>query len=36
MPAKKKEVKPAPKKGAKKTLKGGKKLGDTKLMAVFT
>jgi hypothetical protein len=29
-------VKPAPKKGAKKTLKGGKKLGDSKLMVSFT
>jgi hypothetical protein len=32
MACKKKEVKPAPKKDAKKALKGSKKLGDTKLM----
>jgi hypothetical protein len=32
----KKKVKVAPKKPAKKTLKGSKKLGETKLMAVYT
>jgi hypothetical protein len=32
MACKKKEVKPAPKKDAKKSLKGAKKLDDTKLM----
>ena len=32
MAGKKKEVKAAPKKAAKKTLKGSKKLGETKLM----
>jgi hypothetical protein len=36
MAGKKKEVKAAPKKAAKKTLKGSKKLGETKLMAVYT
>jgi len=30
-----KKVKPAPHKDAKKTLKGSKKLGETKLMASF-
>jgi hypothetical protein len=30
-----KTVKPAPKKEAKKTLKGSKKLGETKLMGSF-
>ena len=34
MAEKKKQVKAAPKKAAKKTLKGGKKLGETKLMVV--
>jgi hypothetical protein len=34
MPDKNKEAKPTPQKGAKKTLKGGKKLGDTKLMVI--
>jgi hypothetical protein len=34
MADKKKEVKTAPKKDAKKTLKGGKKLGETKLMVI--
>jgi hypothetical protein len=34
MACKKKPVKAAPKKDSKKTLKGAKKLGDTKLMAV--
>jgi hypothetical protein len=33
MAGKKKQVKAAPKKAAKKTLKGSKKLGETKLMA---
>jgi len=33
--ADKKKVKAAPKKEAKKTLKGSKKLGDTKLMVKF-
>jgi len=35
MPGKKKQVKAAPKKEAKKTLKGSKKLGDTKLMTIL-
>jgi hypothetical protein len=35
MPGKKKQVKPAPKKAAKKTLKGSKKLGETKLMTMI-
>ena len=35
MAGKKKQVKPAAKKDAKKTLKGAKKLGDTKLMVVY-
>jgi hypothetical protein len=34
MAEKKKQVKAAPKKAAKKTLKGSKKLGETKLMVV--
>jgi hypothetical protein len=34
MPEKKKQVKPAAKKDAKKVLKGAKKLGETKLMFV--
>ena len=34
--AEKKKEKVAPKKGAKKGLKGSKKLGDTKLMAIIT
>jgi len=34
--ADKKKVKAAPKKEAKKTLKGSKKLGETKLMAHFS
>jgi hypothetical protein len=34
MACKKKQVKPAPKQDAKKTLKGSKKLGETKLMMV--
>jgi hypothetical protein len=35
MAGKKKQVKPAPKKDAKKTLKGAKKLGETKLMIIL-
>jgi len=35
MAGKKKQVKPAPKKDAKKSLKGAKKLGETKLMTVL-
>jgi hypothetical protein len=35
MAGKKKQVKPAAKKDPKKTLKGAKKLGDTKLMVVY-
>jgi len=35
MAGKKKQVKPASKKDAKKTLKGGKKLGETKLMVTY-
>jgi hypothetical protein len=35
MACKKKQVKPAPKKDAKKTLKGSKKLGETKLMTIL-
>ena len=35
MACKKKQVKAAPKKDAKKTLKGTKKLGETKLMTVY-
>ena len=35
MADRKKQVKPAPKKDTKKTLKGAKKLGETKLMTVI-
>ena len=35
MAGKKKQVKAAPKKNPKKTLKGSKKLGETKLMSVI-
>ena len=35
MEDKKKPPKPAPKKGVKKTLKGGKKVGDAKLMVTI-
>jgi hypothetical protein len=35
MAEKKKQVKTAPKKAGKKTLKGAKKLGETKLMVVL-
>jgi hypothetical protein len=35
MACKKKQVKAAPKKDAKKMLKGAKKLGETKLMALI-
>jgi hypothetical protein len=35
MAEKKKQVKAAPKKDSKKTLKGAKKLGETKLMGVI-